>query len=39
MYGRMRDGAKKNVIEAIPDLARMIEKHVPSAPKQPAATA
>lgn len=39
MYGRMRDGAKKNVIEAIPDLARMIEKHVGSAPKQPAATA
>lgn len=39
MYGRMRDGAKKNVIEAIPDLARMIEKHVAAAPKQPAATA
>ena len=43
MYGRMRDGAKKNVIEAIPDLARMIEKHVqsvsPPNPKQPAATA
>ena len=28
MYMRMRDGAKKNVIEAIPDLAKMIEKHV-----------
>ena len=39
MYGRMRDGAKKNVIEAIPDLARMIEKHVQAAPKQPAASA
>jgi len=39
MYGRMRDGAKKNVIEAIPDLARMIEKHVQGAPKQPAASA
>ena len=39
MYGRMRDGAKKNVIEAIPDLARMNEKHVQGAPKQPAATA
>jgi len=39
MYGRMRDGAKKNVVEAIPDLARMIEKHVQGAPKQPAATA
>jgi hypothetical protein len=39
MYGRMREGAKKNVVEAIPDLARMIEKHVAAAPKQPAATA
>jgi hypothetical protein len=39
MYGRMRDGAKRNVIEAVPDLARMIEKHVAAAPKQPAATA
>jgi hypothetical protein len=39
MYGRMRDGAKRNVVEAIPDLARMIEKHVAGAPKQPAATA
>jgi hypothetical protein len=28
MYGKMRDGAKKNVIEAIPDLSRMIEKHL-----------
>ena len=28
MYGKMRDGAKKNVIEAIPDLAKLIEKHV-----------
>jgi len=25
---KMRDGAKKNVVEAIPDLAKMIEKHV-----------
>jgi len=24
----MRDGAKRNVIEAIPDLARMIEKRL-----------
>lgn len=32
MYGRMRDGAKKNVIEAIPSLARMIEKHLAAAP-------
>jgi hypothetical protein len=37
MYGRMRDGAKKNVIEAIPALARMIEKHLAKAPEQPAA--
>ncbi|HEY4180780.1 MAG TPA: hypothetical protein VGM90_28240 [Kofleriaceae bacterium] len=29
MYGKMRDGAKKNVIEAIPELSRMIEKHLP----------
>ena len=27
MYLKMRDGAKKNVVEAIPDLAKMIEKH------------
>jgi hypothetical protein len=38
MYGRMRDGAKKNVIEAIPELAKMIEKHLAAAPQQPAAT-
>ncbi|MEO8705131.1 MAG: hypothetical protein ABI867_34070 [Kofleriaceae bacterium] len=38
MYGKMRDGAKKNVIEAIPELARLIEKHL-QAPQQPAATA
>jgi hypothetical protein len=28
MYGRMRAGAKRDVIEAIPDLAKMIEKHL-----------
>lgn len=28
MYGKMRDGAKRNVIEAIPDLAKLVEKHV-----------
>ena len=28
MYLRMREGAKRNVIEAIPDLAKMIEKHL-----------
>lgn len=38
MYMRMREGAKKNVIEAIPELSRMIERHLASAP-QPAATA
>ena len=39
MYGRMRDGAKKNVIEAIPALARLIEKHVAEQSGKPAATA
>jgi hypothetical protein len=38
MYLKMRDGAKKNVIEAIPDLARLIEKHL-AVPAQPAANA
>lgn len=28
MYGRMRDGAKRNVVEAIPDLAKLIEKNL-----------
>jgi Family of unknown function (DUF6918) len=28
MYLRMRDSAKRNVVEAIPDLAKMIEKHL-----------
>jgi len=28
MYGKMPDGAKKNVIEAMPDLSRMLEKHL-----------
>jgi hypothetical protein len=27
MYLKMRDGAKKNVVEAMPDLAKLIEKH------------
>jgi hypothetical protein len=39
MYGRMRDGAKRNVVEAIPALGRMIEKHLAETPRQPAATA
>ena len=30
MYLRMRDGAKRNVIEAIPELALMIERHLNS---------
>jgi hypothetical protein len=41
MYGRMREGAKKNVIEAIPALARLIEKHLAKLAEgsaQPAAT-
>jgi uncharacterized protein DUF6918 len=28
MYMRMRDSAKRNVVEAIPDLAKLIEKHL-----------
>ena len=28
MYEKMRDGAKKNVVEAMPDLAKLIEKHI-----------
>jgi hypothetical protein len=28
MYGKMRDGAKRNVVEAIPELAGMLEKHI-----------
>ena len=42
MYGRMREGAKRNVVEAIPALAKMIEKHLAAepvpAPQEPAAT-
>jgi hypothetical protein len=37
MYMKMRDNAKRNVIEAIPDLARMIERHL-NAQAQAAAT-
>jgi hypothetical protein len=39
MYQRMRDSAKKNVVEAIPELSRMIERHLAAAPQQPTATA
>ena len=28
MYGKMREGAKKNDVEAIPELTRMLEKHL-----------
>jgi hypothetical protein len=28
MYGKMRDGAKRNVVEAIPELAKLVEKHI-----------
>ena len=33
MYLKMRDGAKKNVAEAIPDLAKMVERHLPATAK------
>lgn len=39
MYLKMRDGAKKNVVESIPDLAKLIEKHLAAPPVQPSATA
>jgi hypothetical protein len=39
MYLRMRDSAKRNVVEAIPELSRMIERHLAAGPPQPAATA
>jgi hypothetical protein len=32
MYLKMRDSAKRNVVEAIPELARLIERHL-NAPK------
>jgi hypothetical protein len=28
LYGRMRDSAKRNVVEAIPELSRLLEKHL-----------
>jgi hypothetical protein len=28
MYFKMRDGAKRNVVEAIPELSKLIEKHL-----------
>jgi hypothetical protein len=36
MYQRMREGAKKNVIEAIPELSRMIERHLAQQAQQAA---
>ncbi len=39
MYMRMRDSAKRNVVEAIPDLSRMIEKHLAGSSSQPSASA
>ena len=38
MYGRMREGAKKNVIEAIPALAQMIERQLKAQEAKPAAS-
>ena len=38
MYGRMREGAKKNVIEAIPALAQMIERQLKAHADKPAVT-
>jgi hypothetical protein len=37
LYMRLRDSAKKNVAEAIPDLARTLEKYIHDSP-QPATT-
>ncbi len=39
MYLKMRDSAKKNVVESIPGLAKMIAKHMAEQPAQPQATA
>jgi hypothetical protein len=39
MYNRMRPSAKKDVIEAIPALAKMIEGHLAAQQAQPVATA
>jgi hypothetical protein len=39
MYMRMRDSAKKNVVEAIPQLSKMIERHLEATPQPSATTA
>ena len=31
MYFKMRDGAKKNVVDAMPDLSKTLEKHMQGA--------
>ena len=33
MYLRLRDSAKKNVIEAIPELSRLLERHLNAVPQ------
>lgn len=37
LYEKNRPSAKKNVIESVPELARLIEKHLAEADKAPAA--
>jgi hypothetical protein len=39
MYMKMRDSAKKNVVESIPELSKMIERHLASTPQPTATTA
>ncbi|MDQ3335633.1 MAG: hypothetical protein M4D80_10740 [Myxococcota bacterium] len=38
MYMRMRDSAKKNVVEAIPELSKLVERHLNAATQPTAAT-
>jgi len=38
MYLKMRDSAKRNVVDAIPELSRLIERHL-AGQQQPTATA
>jgi hypothetical protein len=35
----MRDSAKKNVVEAIPELSKLVERHLASTPQPSATTA
>lgn len=39
MYMKMRDSAKKNVVEAIPELSRLIERHLAAVSQQPSVSA